>query len=121
MSEHLPEDLFARLERERLDADRLYNDALTEVDRAIRAAPLLPRAPRLFDDARVADLNGAWDILPQGAPVVDRSLKGRLRGFIWRVIGPPLGGHARDRALAVSMPFPSHNKADTSEFVWVLE
>lgn len=88
--DHPPEDLFARLERERLDADRLYNDALTEVDRAIRAAPLLPRAPRLFDDARVADLNAAWDILRQGAPVVDRSLKGRLRGFIWRVIGPPL-------------------------------
>ena len=64
--DHLPEDLFARLERERLDADRLYNDALTEVDRAIRAAPLLPGAPRPFDEARVADLNAAWDILPQG-------------------------------------------------------
>ena len=101
MPEHPPEDLFARLERERLDADRLYNDALTEVDRAIRAAPLLPRAPRLFDDARVADLNGAWDILPQGAPVVDRSLKGRLRGFIWRVIGPPLETQRRFNAALV--------------------
>lgn len=101
MPEHPPEDLFARLERERLDADRLYNDALTEVDRAIRAAPLLPRAPRLFDDARVADLNGAWDILPQGAPAVDRSLKGRLRGFIWRVIGPPLETQRRFNAALV--------------------
>jgi SAM-dependent methyltransferase len=83
VSEHLPEDLFARLERERLDADRLYNDALTEVDRAIRAAPLLPRAPQLFDEARVADLNG------------------RLRGFIWRLIGPPLETQRRFNAALV--------------------
>jgi SAM-dependent methyltransferase len=99
--EHPPEDLFARLERERLDADRLYNDALTEVDRSIRAAPLLPRAPRPFDDARVADLNAAWDILRQGSPVVDRSLKGRLRGFIWRLIGPPLEMQQRFNAALV--------------------
>jgi SAM-dependent methyltransferase len=99
--EHPPEDLFARLERERLDADRLYNDALTEVDRSIRTAPLLPRAPRLFDDARVADLNAAWDILRQGVPVVDRSLKGRLRGFIWRLIGPPLETQRRFNAALV--------------------
>ena len=88
--DHLPEDLFARLERERLDADRRYNDALTEVDRAIRMAPLLPGVPRPFDETRMADLNAAWDILEHGVPVVDRSLKGRLRGFIWRLIGPPL-------------------------------
>jgi SAM-dependent methyltransferase len=99
--EHPPEDLFARLERERLDADRLYNDALTEVDRSIRAAPLLPRAPRLFDDTRVGDLNAAWDILRQGVPVVDRSLKGRLRGFIWRLIGPPLETQRRFNAALV--------------------
>jgi SAM-dependent methyltransferase len=99
--EQPPEDLFARLERERLDADRLYNDALSEVDRSIRAAPLLPRAPRLFDDARVADLNAAWDILQQGVPVVDRSFKGRLRGFIWRLIGPPLETQRRFNAALV--------------------
>ncbi len=99
--EHLPEDLFARLERERLDADRLYNDALTDLDRAIRVAPPLPEAPRPFDEARVADLNAAWDILRQGVPVVDRSLKGRLRGFIWRLIGPPLETQRRFNAAVV--------------------
>ncbi len=99
--DHLPEDLFARLERERLDADRRYNDALTEVDRAIRVAPPLPEAPRPFDEARVADLNAAWDILGQGVPVVDRSLKGRLRGFIWRLIGPPLEAQRRFNGAVV--------------------
>jgi hypothetical protein len=39
------EDLLARLERERLEADRLYNDALTVVDRAVRDAPILPDPP----------------------------------------------------------------------------
>ncbi len=38
------EDLLARLERERLDADRLYNDALTAVDRALQSVPALARA-----------------------------------------------------------------------------
>src|SRR5262245_15044354 len=41
MSESSIEDLLTRLERERLDADRRYNDALTAVDRAIQTAPQL--------------------------------------------------------------------------------
>ena len=40
------EDLLARLERERLEADRLYNEALTAVDGAIQEAPALPDPPR---------------------------------------------------------------------------
>ena len=35
-------------------------------------------------------VNRAWDILPNGALQLDRTLKGRLRAFIWRVVGPPL-------------------------------
>jgi O-antigen chain-terminating methyltransferase len=84
------EDLLARLERERLDADRLYNEALTAVDRAIQAVPSLPGPPRPFDPARLPEINAAWDILPAGSPSIDRSWKGRLRGFIWRLVGPPL-------------------------------
>jgi SAM-dependent methyltransferase len=90
MAEQRFEDLLARLERERLDADRLYNEALTAVDRAIQVVPSLPGPPRPFDPARLPEINGAWDILPAGPPTVDRSWKGRLRGFIWRLVGPPL-------------------------------
>ena len=89
------EDLLARLERERLDADRLYNDALTAVDRAIQQAPQLPDPARRFDEDRVTPLNEAWNILPAGSPPIDRSLKGRLRGFVWRVVGPPLEAQRR--------------------------
>jgi SAM-dependent methyltransferase len=84
------EDLLARLERERLDADRLYNEALTAVDGAIQVVPSLPGPPRPFDPARLPEINAAWDILPAGLPSIDRSWKGRLRGFIWRLVGPPL-------------------------------
>jgi len=95
------EDLLARLERERVDADRVYNDALTAVDRAIRTPPRVPKAPRPYDDQQVAPINRAWDILPDGAPPIDRSLKGRLRGFIWRLVGLPLEAQKRFNAALV--------------------
>ncbi|OFW28861.1 MAG: hypothetical protein A3H97_16415 [Acidobacteria bacterium RIFCSPLOWO2_02_FULL_65_29] len=98
--EHL-EDLFARLERERLEADRLYNDALTAVDHAIQIAPALPPPPPPFDSSRLPDVNRHWDILPSGAPPIDRSLKGRLRGFIWRLVGPPLDAQKQFNAALV--------------------
>jgi SAM-dependent methyltransferase len=90
LTEQRLEDLVQRLERERLEADRLYNDALTALDRAIQVSPKLPARPSAFDVSRLPQINGAWDILPGGPPAIDRSLKGRLRGFIWRLIGPPL-------------------------------
>ena len=95
------EDLLARLERERLDADRLYNAALTAVDRALQEVPALPAPPPPYDPARVADLNTAWDILPGGAPPIDGSLKGRLRQFVWRLIGPSLEMQKRFNAALV--------------------
>lgn len=84
------EDRLKRLELEKAEADRLYNDRLTAVDAALLRAPEFPHAPPPYDDAQVTPLNQTWNILPDGPPVVDRSLKGRLRGFIWRLIGPPL-------------------------------
>jgi 2-polyprenyl-3-methyl-5-hydroxy-6-metoxy-1,4-benzoquinol methylase len=93
--EHPLEDLLARLERERLEADRLYNEALTAVDHAIQEAPALPDPPRRYDDSRVTPINLAWKILPAGPPPIDRSLKGRLRGFVWRLVGPPLDAQQR--------------------------
>jgi O-antigen chain-terminating methyltransferase len=95
------EDLLARLERERLAADRLYNDALTALDRALQVAPSLPGPPRAFDTSRLPQINGSWDILPGGPPSIDRSFKGRLRGFIWRLIGPPLETQRQFNAAVV--------------------
>jgi SAM-dependent methyltransferase len=84
------EDLVARLERERAAADRAYNDALTAVDRAIQAIPALPARPAGYDASRLSDANGSWDILPAGPPASGGSWRGRLRAFIWKLVGPPL-------------------------------
>jgi len=96
------EDLLARLERERLDADRLYNAALTAVDRALQSAPALPDAPPAYDEARLADLNAAWKTLPDGPPPLDGStFKARLRRFVWWLIGPSLETQQRFNAALV--------------------
>ena len=83
-------DRLARLERERAEADQQYNERLTGVDQSLLKRPEFPHPPPAYDEAQVTPLNLAWNILPEGEPTIDRSLKGRLRGFIWRLIGPPL-------------------------------
>ena len=95
------DDLLDRLERERLHADRLYNDALTAVDAAIQTAPTLPDQPRRYDEARLGELNDAWKILRDAAPQHDRTIAGRLRAFIWRLVGPPLQAQERFNAALV--------------------
>lgn len=62
MTEPPIEDLLARLERERLEADRLYNHALTVLDQALQASPPLPAPPPPYDGSRLAELNGAWQV-----------------------------------------------------------
>ena len=84
------DDLIARLERERQAADRIYNNALTALDRVASTPPVLPAVPGASDRTRLATVNDRSQILPGGSPVIDRSLKGRLAGFIWRLVGPPL-------------------------------
>ena len=101
MTERPLEDLVERLERARLDADRLYNDALTAVDRAIQRAPELPNPPSRYDEDRVAPINRAWRIVPDAPSSTDRSLKGRLRSFIWRMVGPPFEAQQRFNAELV--------------------
>ena len=95
------EDLFARLDRERQDADRRYNDALTVLDRAIAQLPPVPAAPLPFDDRQIAAINREWNILPDGGPRLDRSFKGRLRAFVWRIVGPPLDAQKQFNASLV--------------------
>jgi SAM-dependent methyltransferase len=95
------EDLLARLERERLDADRLYNDALTALDRALAPAPSLPSPPESPAGSRAEALNGSWDILPDGAPTAHGGLKGRLQSVVWRMVGPSLERQRQLNALLV--------------------
>jgi SAM-dependent methyltransferase len=90
MAEERLDQLLARLERERQEADRLYHAAFTALDRAIQRVPDAPHPPPAYDEQQITPINEAWNILPEGAPAPDASLKGRLRSFVWRLIGPPL-------------------------------
>lgn len=100
MEETLEEHL-QRLDRERQQADRIYNEALTALDRALPGRQPIPPSPAAFDSTKLPDLNETWNILPKGAPSVDGSVKGRLRGFIWRLIGPPLEQQRQFNAVLV--------------------
>ena len=78
------EDTLRRLKKERDDADRRYNDALTAVDHALTGSVELPPAPPLYDESQITPLNEAWNIIPAQS----RGLKGRITGPIWRIVGP---------------------------------
>ena len=91
MIEERLKPMLERLEQERLEADRLYNEALTAVDRALQQAPAaLPDPPPPYDDSQLERANRAWNILPGGAPAIGGSLKGRLQGLVWRMVGPSI-------------------------------
>ncbi|HEX5216143.1 MAG TPA: class I SAM-dependent methyltransferase [Vicinamibacterales bacterium] len=94
------QELLARFERERLDADQQYNSALTALDAALQRMPDLPQPPPAYDTTRLPDLNAGWEI-GADAPAVDRSLKGRLRGLVWAIVGPRLQQQGRFNAALV--------------------
>jgi len=106
-------DILARLDRERREADERYNEALTRLDRAITAVPELPAAPPAHDESQLHAVNAAWNILPSGPPATggSASLKARLRGFIWRMVGPPIEQQQRFNAAVVDHLNRSANAA----------
>ena len=97
------DDRRARLAQERADADALYNARLTSVDQALPGVVAVPTPPAV-DQSKLEAINTAWRILPEGAPLVDpadTSVKGRLRAFIWRLVGPPLTAQQHFNAALV--------------------
>jgi SAM-dependent methyltransferase len=83
-----------RIRRERLDADRRYNDALTALDRAVQALERvrdLPGTPPPADDTRMAGLGETWRILPPAEQANSAGIKQRIAAVIWRVVGPAFG------------------------------
>ena len=55
--------LLNRLLAERQEAHRRYNEALTELDRAIQASPDLPKAPPAYDETMLPRINETFDAL----------------------------------------------------------
>jgi SAM-dependent methyltransferase len=75
-----------RLRTERLDADRLYQAALTALDAAISPAPEIPDVPQALDEHQVTPLNQSWNL--QLTPPLASGVRGRLAGFVWRLVAP---------------------------------
>ena len=86
MAEALDETL-RRLARDREEADRRYNDALTALDRAQPAVGGFPSPAAGVDDSQLETINQDWAIIP-GPPPSDGGWRGRLTGFIWRIVAP---------------------------------
>jgi SAM-dependent methyltransferase len=88
-SAHEPLDAtLRRLEKDRDEANRRYNEALTALDQALMPEREFPHPPPPYDEQQITPLNQSWDlgvVAPQGG-----GWKGRLAAFVWRIVGPPL-------------------------------
>ena len=88
-----PEDL-ARLSAAREEADREYNEALQLIDRSrIQDVVAMPAPPPRYDEHQINPINEQWPILGQGGAAAIPGMnaggwKGRLAGFVWRMVGP---------------------------------
>jgi SAM-dependent methyltransferase len=91
---------FQRLEEERLAADRLYNDALTTLDRALPSPVPAPPPPGPYDEREVSPLNESWRITPK-APT-RTGLRGRLARAVWHIVSPWLARQETFNARVVA-------------------
>ena len=82
------EQTLQRLAREREEADRRYNEALTALDKSIGARFDVPDPDWGFDEHQVAALNEAWNILPSQPPTT--GVRGKLTAFVWGIVAPYL-------------------------------
>jgi O-antigen chain-terminating methyltransferase len=77
----------ARLRREREEADRAYNDALTILDGAIQRLSEMPHPPPAYDETQITPLNERWELLSLKSADRGGWLK-RLRDHVWAMVTP---------------------------------
>jgi SAM-dependent methyltransferase len=73
-----------RLEEERAQADREYNEGLTKVDGALVQPVPLPDPPAPPEARHLSRINERWEIVPGNAG----GWRARLTALVWRVLGP---------------------------------
>jgi O-antigen chain-terminating methyltransferase len=71
-------------------AHREYNAALTRLDGAIQEISRWPERYGAPDVSQLGRINAEWNILPGGTPPLGTGVRGRLAGFVWRLLGPVL-------------------------------
>ena len=91
----------SRLQRERAEADRAYNDALTALDRALQALPQIPPPPPGADTSALPDPDA---LTAPEAPEAGGGLGGWVRRLAWSAVAPALERQAAlNRALATHL------------------
>ena len=108
------DDALARLERERKESDRLYNDALTALDRALPERPALPDRPAGFDDQQIRPLNKNWRIASEADIDFGSGWRRHLRKLVWDLIGPVLERQERFNGVLVEHVNRNHPGAGSS-------
>jgi SAM-dependent methyltransferase len=77
----------ARLKRERDEADRRYNQALTNLDAVVQKPRDFPHPPPAYDEFQITPLNERWELLPL-KPDEGRGWLRRLRTHAWTMVAP---------------------------------
>jgi hypothetical protein len=72
--------------REREDADRTYNDALTTLDAALQRLRDVPHPPPPYDKRQLMPLNERWGLL--SVRPIGQGCRERLRSVIWLTVAP---------------------------------
>lgn len=80
-------DLLNRLLAERQAAHQRYNEALTELDRAIQSVPDIPSPPAAYDETLLPKINETWSILADGPPH-PTGWGDRTFDMVWKGIAP---------------------------------
>jgi hypothetical protein len=79
-------DDLAALKAERDAADRLYNEALTRLDRAIQQLPeRFPHPPPALDEHQIVPLNTLWKL---DLPRAGTGWRGRFAASVRRIVAP---------------------------------
>ena len=95
--------LMNRLAAERTEAHRRYNEALTEVDRAIQSLGEWPDAPPPYDEHKLPAINDALDAIADGVPQRPGGFGGAMFDSAWQMIKPVF-----DRQMAFNAAVVEH-------------
>jgi O-antigen chain-terminating methyltransferase len=83
----ISDETLARLKREREEADALYNQALTALDRALPAGVAPPPPP---DEEQLPAISGLAAIVTADPLASLSGWRRRFGGLVWRLVGPML-------------------------------
>jgi O-antigen chain-terminating methyltransferase len=83
----ISDETLARLKREREEADALYNQALTALDRALPAGVAPPPPP---DEEQLPAISGLAAIVTADPLASLSGWRRRFAGLVWRLVGPML-------------------------------